>query len=656
MKKIKKAEHFIWVLAMALMLVPMLARATTTWTGSSGTDWNTAGNWSAGVPGDIDDVALFNAGGTIDVTAEPTGMLELDFRINTGSANANVVNWNPGAAAITSFTVLHAGSTGSNGSTTFNHQSGTIDMASAAGTYQFRVGNNNAATYNMSGDAIVEYIEGISIGQSANGNGNLIMNGSSELVDSQNGGSSGLFLIGNSGSNAKGILTMNDNASAFHRANVRVGANNGAVGTINMNNSARLDIRTNLQLGHSGEGHLVMGDASILRVGVGANSDVRVGQNASGRGTVTMSGNALIAGSGASDDVHIGYNGDGTLIMSGLSAIAGVREFSTSHNAAGSDSTVTMSGNSVITARTYVNIGRSGTSTLTLNDNASITNSENSPFNLAAQSTGNATLVMNGSGTYVHANQDLNVAFSNGAASTALFDQNAGQVFVNNVLRVGNGVVGNAGTYNLDGGTLRSNSIIVDGTTGVFNWGATLTVREVSQNASGNGSIIGFTGDLASSTGATLELNDLYESGGIIFDKLAVSGALDLSAGGDIFQFWNDMQRLRGRGGINTGELQLISATSVSGQFDNIVGPGPDGGSFFRTWGPGEIAQGTAADALQLNRGYLDYRVDGVFFVYKVSGQVPEPETGMLVVVAVLFLRGLSRRSWLVMLRQKLRS
>jgi hypothetical protein len=43
-----------------------------------------------------------------------------------------------------------------------------------------------------------------------------------------------------------------------------------------------------------------------------------------------------------------------------------------------------------------------------------------------------------------------------------------------------------------------------------------------------------------------------------------------------------------------------------------------------------------------------------VYFVYKVNGQVPEPQTGMLVIFAVLFLRGLSKRSWLVMLRQKL--
>ena len=80
MKKIKKTEHLIGAITSALMLVPMLAGATTTWTGGSGTDWNTAGNWSNGVPGDIDDVAVFNAGGTIDVTSEPTGMLGDDFK------------------------------------------------------------------------------------------------------------------------------------------------------------------------------------------------------------------------------------------------------------------------------------------------------------------------------------------------------------------------------------------------------------------------------------------------------------------------------------------------------------------------------------------------------------------------------------------------
>lgn len=50
-----------------LLLLPMMGWAMTpllsqtTWTGSAGTDWNNAANWSAGVPEATDDVIILDA-------------------------------------------------------------------------------------------------------------------------------------------------------------------------------------------------------------------------------------------------------------------------------------------------------------------------------------------------------------------------------------------------------------------------------------------------------------------------------------------------------------------------------------------------------------------------------------------------------------------
>ncbi|MFP6905754.1 MAG: hypothetical protein VCG02_11085, partial [Verrucomicrobiota bacterium] len=260
-----------------------------------------------------------------------------------------------------------------------------------------------------------------------------------------------------------------------------------------------------------------------------------------------------------------------------------------------------------------------------------------------------AVLIMNGAGSGVSANGNIEVASANvNAGSTALFDQNNGTVYVNGSLSISRAAAGSEGTYNLDGGTLKANNITVN-TAGVFNWGAgTLTVRQVNENASGSGSTINFTGQLETGAGSnaasTLQLGDLYIDGSTRSDKLAVSGALLLTSTADILDFWDNIQHLRGNGAtITTGEIQLISAASVVGTFDNVIAPGADG-TFFRTWSEAERATLgiTSANDLTRNRGAVIYRADGVYFAYNVSGQIPEPATGMFLLFGTLMLRGIS--------------
>jgi hypothetical protein len=621
MKRIKASS-------ISLIFLPALLFSDTNFQVGTG-DWNTSGNWSADVPGVTDNNARMNNGGTLNITAPPTITSGVDFRINTGGG-ANTVNWNPGSGTM-NFIAYYAGGGGA-GSANVTHDSGVIAVGTNGGD-AFRIGNNSPGTYTMNGNATVEINNSFSLGYFGNGAGFLIMNDNSQILDTVN--DNGEMRVGNDTAGGTGHIIMNDNSYINGRGNWRLGGVAGATGTIEMSGTASIDNRNEMRVGYGGAGYLIMSGDSVFTTGVGSQNDIRVGVLAGASGTVTMSGNAVIQGSGGnSDDAHIGFNGDGVLTMSTSSTIRDIREFSTSHNNAASTSIVTMNGDSLIDARTFINIGRTGTSTLTLNDNARISNSQNSSFNLAAQATGNASLIMEGVGSSVHANQNLTVAAVNGA-SVALFDQNAGEVYIAGGLLIGNGVAGNAGTYNLDGGTLRANSIDVNSATGIFNWNAgTMTVREVAQNVSGDGSIINFNGDLTSNTGSTLDLQNLYFNGSPRFDKLAVSGALDLTAGGDILDFWINAQALRPKGGIITGALQLISASSVNGEFDNIIGPGVDG-LFFRTYGPGEIAQGTPADSLQLNHGYVDYRPDGVYFVYRLNGQVPEPSTAAYWVIFV---------------------
>jgi hypothetical protein len=184
-----------------------------------------------------------------------------------------------------------------------------------------------------------------------------------------------------------------------------------------------------------------------------------------------------------------------------------------------------------------------------------------------------------------------------------------------------------------------------------FNWGAgTLTTRAVNENASGNGSVITITGDLttgyagAVNAASTLDLGNLYKDGGTKYDTMVISGALNLTSNADVLDFWDNIQFLRGAGNnINVGEIKLVGAASVAGTFDNVVGPGSDA-TFFRTWTAAEATalSITGAGDLTRNRGALIYRADGVYFAYNVSGQIPEPATGMFLLFGTLTLRGIS--------------
>jgi hypothetical protein len=622
-----------------------LAQAATDFQVASG-DWNTAGNWSGGVPGTGDTAAELDNGGTLNVTATPTvNDGTVGFEINNSGANANTVNWNPGAASTALFKQLRVGDTSTGGSAVFNHISGRINIGTGHGE-AFRVGNQGSGTYIMSGNSIVGINNAFRVGSNNQSDGTLIMNDNSQILDTVN--NNGEPRVGGDSANAKGTLIMNSNSFIDTRGNFRLGNNNTGTGTLIMSGTSHLLNRNEFRVGYSGTGFVDMTDSSTLTFGNGSNNDFRIGRSQSGRGTVTMDLNATIKGSGTADDVSIGDQGDGFLVMNGQSKFTDVRNFGIADNHLTSTGDVTMNGSSSIEARVNFQVGRVGAGTITLNDNAQISALTTGPVRLGANDGANGVIIMNGAGSGVNANGNIDVASVAGRVSTALFDQNNGTVYVSGGLNVGNADVGNAATYNLDGGTLKANNITV-GATGVFNWGAgVLTVRQVNENASGNGSAINFTGQLETGAGSnaasTLQLGDLYKDGGTRSDRLAVSGALLLTSTADVLDFWDNIQHLRGNGAtITTGEIQLISAASVAGTFDNVIAPGADG-TFFRTWSAAERATLgiTSANDLTRNRGAVIYRADGVYFAYNVSGQIPEPATGMFLLFGTLMLRGIS--------------
>ena len=199
-------------------------------------------------------------------------------------------------------------------------------------------------------------------------------------------------------------------------------------------------------------------------------------------------------------------------------------------------------------------------------------------------------------------------------------------------------------TYNLDGGTLRTNSIL-ENTGGVFNWGdGTLTTREVNAGASGttdyssagfqqvrSGTTIDVTGSIGGSADSVLDLNGLYNNNGVRFDQLAISGSLTLNGGSDQLAMAINPYLLRPNRGlaIETGSIPLVTTgTGITGVFD--IGP-----TFLQDtigWSEYTGAFSGIGD-LTKNTYYLEYTSDEIILHYNVEGTVPEPGT-----VALLFL------------------
>jgi len=129
-----------------------------TWTGNSNTDWNTADNWTDGIPDATDNVSIPNV--TNDPVLSTTGAVAKSVIVQTGgvltisasgilaiNGSATIGLWNQGT--VQNSGTLHIGNTTSVGSygivnsDVFNNNSGgqiNIDRVSTAGVYA--LGNN----------------------------------------------------------------------------------------------------------------------------------------------------------------------------------------------------------------------------------------------------------------------------------------------------------------------------------------------------------------------------------------------------------------------------------------------------------------------------------------------------------------------------------
>lgn len=183
--KFSKISFFLF-LFFIFFVVQSAFGATKTWNGGTGTgkNWNTAGNWTGGVPVAGDDV-VFNTAGTITFSTSPNG----DRIFNSLTINAGVVNigganrlFTLGGNTGTDFVVASGASFNSN----------TISIILANNATASIVGSfTNVRTFNTNGTGVATTVTGtiVNSGTITNSTASkLLFNSASTYQHAQNGG------------------------------------------------------------------------------------------------------------------------------------------------------------------------------------------------------------------------------------------------------------------------------------------------------------------------------------------------------------------------------------------------------------------------------------------------------------------------------------
>ena len=226
------------VLALALgAAIP--ARAQTAWTGTTSTDWFTAGNWTAGVPTGavvttIDTVTpnatIIGAAGAqasaLNVGFFSTGNLAIQNggTLTTGAIEIGVANGSTGTVTVSSGGTV-SGSTTMVGGFSSNANSVTVDGAGSTWTNSdyFVVGGFRRGALTITNGGAVSNLAGF-IAQQGTAIGTVMVDGAGSSWTN-----SGILTVGNSGS---GTLTIR-NGGVVSATDVILGLLGGS-GTLNI--------------------------------------------------------------------------------------------------------------------------------------------------------------------------------------------------------------------------------------------------------------------------------------------------------------------------------------------------------------------------------------------------------------------------------------
>jgi outer membrane autotransporter protein len=368
------------------------------------------------------DNGVWKSTGTLIVGNSGTGVLDLSGNVTVTSTDAT----------------LGSGATG--------HGSGTLSgNARWTSTGTLVIGGSGTGSLDLSGDATVT-TAAATLGNAAGSRGTVTGSGNGVWQ------STGTLVVGGYGT---GTLTLSAAASAT-AASIRIAENASGRGDVTVGGTAVLQSGDGLSIGHSGNGTLHITDSGTVINNAG---NTNIGSNASGVGTLTVSGNGVLK---TPVTLYAGNSGTGTLILEDNALVTAATAIVA--DKAGSSGTLTVSGGTL--AVTNLTVAGNGTGTLSLTGSGRITttgavtigNSATATGTGAATVDGNAllqitgnlvvgasgtgALTIAGSGTVTNADATL----GNAAGSRGTVTGTGNGVWQS----TGNLVIGNSGTGVLD--------------------------------------------------------------------------------------------------------------------------------------------------------------------------------------------------------------
>jgi T5SS/PEP-CTERM-associated repeat protein len=417
------------------------------------------GTGTVNVSGAGSQLAVAGVGGQNTQTLDGVGAL---IRVGSNSGGSGTLNVSNGGSVLMSDNG-QAASTGSMGLRVgVAGSSGTVDVAGVGSSIVVsstspgtatnpsvivgQGGNGSmtirdGATVSILGNGERDFI----VNSTATGNGVLNMSNGAQIVASRfsvaDSGGSGAATIDSSTINLDGVIFFN---GAPEGAGVRVGRGVGAVGVLNLQNGAVINVNNTIDsasviLGGTsalagGTGTLNMsGGSAINFTGPAGSATLQVG-GTQGTGFMTMSG-ASTLNVGPTGSVTVGgtAGSNGTLTVGGGSSITAnaISIGGSSDTAAGGTGTVVVTGaGSALNATgtsAFLGVGRSGTGSLSIADQAAVSATSVSigraVSGFGTLSVDNATLNISGQQTAATnntgANLSIGVAGGTGSATIA---------------------------------------------------------------------------------------------------------------------------------------------------------------------------------------------------------------------------------------------
>ena len=455
------------VLAGITLAIPASLQASD-WTGATGISWETATNWSAGVPAAPDDAVVNLLSPNIATVQTVVGATPANLHVGFGAGANGQVNIASGSLTIAPDGVTVIGGADGTGSLMVADNAGATPATGmgSLSTTRMEIGGNSASDPGTSGngEVLVDTSGTVSVGGELNiggvtgSSGKLVVNAGEVTANSWmrlgNGGGSGELeinggavrkaggnhLIVADNQNSSGLLTLNDGLLSVNNE-IWVGQN-GGMGTLNVYGGT-IENQNSALIGTSGgTGSLVMtdgvwnstgggtfiignggaGEATVSGGTIRAEKEVWFGEGETGSADVTISGSGAIENTSW---VAIGRTGgNATLEMTGGSFVKTGGTDTHFIVAAGGTGVVNQSGG-LISAVGVVWVGEGGNATYTLSGSAELDASDGVRVAVNASSTSSLSVGLGSEMTagWVRGGQGDSTVEFNGGRVVASADQ-----------------------------------------------------------------------------------------------------------------------------------------------------------------------------------------------------------------------------------------